>query len=677
MQFQNPTYLWALLAIILPIIIHLFYFKRFKKVYFTNLWTLREVKDETSMRNKLRDLLTLLMRILAIAALVFAFVQPIFNKDGKQLDLGKKAISVFVDNSFSMQAKKDEVILLDVAKQKAKEIIQAYSSNDEFNVLSNDLSPTQLRFINKEQALEAVDAIEISPSRKKLDIIENKQRDILSSVDTKGRSYILSDFQENITEFTAPIDTNLRNYLVPIQSVRENNVSIDSIWLVAPLPMINESNNLMIRIVNLGDQDVQDLRLNLTQDGQTRPIATYDIAANESKIDTVKIVVNKAGWQELTFNISDYPIVFDDKYMVSFEVKEKIDVLSIYEGYPNKSLEAAYNGTNSVDYKAVSYKKVDYGSIGKKELIVLTNLNKITSGLINALQTYVEGGGNIFITPSKSIDMQSYNKLMTTLKIDRFAGTNRENKETSYINTQEFIFSNVFIKKDKNIKMPNSSMSYTLISSAARPRESIIKYRDGSPYISKYKYGNGNVYTCVSPLDESVNSLTQNAEIFVPLVYKMAISTVASDKLAQVIAQDETLKISGIQEDEQNILKIISSDNKQEFIPGQQLIGPTMVLDVNSQVKSPGFYYLKRGTNHLGTWAYNFNREESRLGYLSPEELEVRYGEKFDFLDIKQQENLTNIIKEKNEGLSLWKWALIAALIFLGIETLLLRMRKN
>ena len=45
MQFLYPSFLWTLLALAIPIIIHLFYFRRFKRVYFTNVKFLKEVKE--------------------------------------------------------------------------------------------------------------------------------------------------------------------------------------------------------------------------------------------------------------------------------------------------------------------------------------------------------------------------------------------------------------------------------------------------------------------------------------------------------------------------------------------------------------------------------------------------------------------------------------------------------
>jgi Na+/H+ antiporter NhaD/arsenite permease-like protein len=92
MGFLYPNFLWALFAILIPVIIHLFYFKRFKKVYFSNTKFLKEIKEETTNKNKIKNLLVLLSRILAIVFLVLAFAQPYFPI-GHKLKKGSKGVS--------------------------------------------------------------------------------------------------------------------------------------------------------------------------------------------------------------------------------------------------------------------------------------------------------------------------------------------------------------------------------------------------------------------------------------------------------------------------------------------------------------------------------------------------------------------------------------------------------
>jgi uncharacterized membrane protein len=135
MQFLFPNFLWALGLLAIPVIIHLFYFRRYKEVYFTNVKFLKELVEETASRNKLKNLLILLSRLLALAALIFAFAQPFLNNEN-QKDLGSSAVSIYVDNSWSMNAKSTEISLFQLAKKKAFEIINAYTDADKFQIIS-------------------------------------------------------------------------------------------------------------------------------------------------------------------------------------------------------------------------------------------------------------------------------------------------------------------------------------------------------------------------------------------------------------------------------------------------------------------------------------------------------------------------------------------------------------
>ena len=223
MQFLYPSFLWALLAIAIPIIIHLFYFRRFKKVYFTNVKYLEEIKEETSSRNRLKNLLILLSRILAISALVFAFAQP-FIPQGDNIKKGNNAVSVFIDNSFSMNALQNEVPLLDIAKEKGRQIIKAYSEEDKFQILTHSFEGRHQRLVSKEDALALIDEIQVTPSVRELTKVVNRQKQAINSQEENEILYLISDFQTSINDLQDYQDSTAELNLLPLQSVQENNV---------------------------------------------------------------------------------------------------------------------------------------------------------------------------------------------------------------------------------------------------------------------------------------------------------------------------------------------------------------------------------------------------------------------------------------------------------------------
>src|SRR5690348_10075359 len=138
MQFVYPSFLFALTAVSIPIIIHLFNFRKYKKVLFTNVRFLQEIKQDTKSRSQLKHLLILLARILAIIFLALAFAQPYLPLAKAAIVRGLRDVSIYIDNSFSMEAVGKNGSLVEVAKKKAHDIAMAYNPSDRFQLLTND-----------------------------------------------------------------------------------------------------------------------------------------------------------------------------------------------------------------------------------------------------------------------------------------------------------------------------------------------------------------------------------------------------------------------------------------------------------------------------------------------------------------------------------------------------------
>ena len=115
MIFGNPAMLWGLLAVLIPVVVHLFNFRRYKKVYFSNVDQLVDLRTESRRHNNLRQWLVLAMRVLAIDFLVLAFAQPVIGHRNGNARSGQTAVSIFVDNSYSMAGASGDGSLLDLA----------------------------------------------------------------------------------------------------------------------------------------------------------------------------------------------------------------------------------------------------------------------------------------------------------------------------------------------------------------------------------------------------------------------------------------------------------------------------------------------------------------------------------------------------------------------------------
>src|ERR1700749_1136274 len=184
MHFLYPAFLFTLISLAIPVLIHLFNFRRYQKVYFSNVQFLKDIQEQQSSRKNLKERLILAARLLALTFLVLAFAKP-YIPGKNSANAGKQqAVSIFVDNSYSMQTLNSEGSLLDEAKRRAKEIASAYSINDSFQLLTQDFEGKHQRLLSRDEFNDAVDVIKISPQSRSLQQIVSRQQSLLDMYKT-------------------------------------------------------------------------------------------------------------------------------------------------------------------------------------------------------------------------------------------------------------------------------------------------------------------------------------------------------------------------------------------------------------------------------------------------------------------------------------------------------------
>lgn len=677
MEFVYPTFLWALLALSIPIIIHLFHFRRFKKVYFTNVRFLKEVKEETSARSRLRNLLVLLMRLLALTFLILAFAQP-FLPQGVKVKKGNKAVSIYVDNSFSMQALSEEVPLLELAKKRALDIVNAYGVEDQFQVITNEFLGKSQRLLSKEDALTEIETIESHPAVRNLDQVLDRQTQVLQDAEeTNLVAYLISDFQKNIATWSTNRDSTVEVNLIPLQSVEERNVSIDSAWFEAPVQMLNQTNPLLVKVTNRSSEVAENIRLSFDHEGQKKPVGVLSVPANSSIIDTVNITILRTGFHKAVLQITDYPINFDDRYFLSFSVAEQIQVLSINESVGNRFIGAVYQSLPHFKLENQRQQELDYGRLNNYQLLILNELNSVSSGLAFEVKQYVENGGNVLIFPSAEADLPSYQSLLRGLGTNELTTLSPTLRTVGAVNTDEFIFNDVFENQQESLKLPTTQKNYPLSRAGSRSEEALLSYRDGSTFLGKYTLGKGQIFLCSAPLDPNSSDLVRNAEIFVPMLYKTAIAGEGGEPVAFTIGKDEviTSEHSPVETGE-TVYRLRGAS--EEFIPEQRTAAGLVFLGVNEQVDQAGFYDLYHDpATTLDVFAFNFDRQESDLQHFTEEELEGMLSPGMQLIKASLNADFGTIIGERSQGIILWRWCLILALLFLLAEILLLRLWPN
>ena len=181
MKLLEPYFLYAFLALAIPILIHLFSLQRHKTVYFSNVSFLRQLQQKKSNINKLQKLLLLLIRLLLLTAIILAFCEPYISKE-QVLSNQKKIIGVYIDNSFSMSANNDKGQLIEQAKNNARSVLDAHKSKDEFVFISNDLQGMHQKILDYNACLRAIDNTQIVPAVLKLHLVIDRFQSLIQNV---------------------------------------------------------------------------------------------------------------------------------------------------------------------------------------------------------------------------------------------------------------------------------------------------------------------------------------------------------------------------------------------------------------------------------------------------------------------------------------------------------------
>ena len=676
MSFIFPGFLFALFAVVIPVIIHLFNFRKFKKVYFSNVRFLKSVQQETSSYQHLKNRLILLSRILAIVFLVLAFAKPYIANKAESNALGQKVISVFVDNSYSMETVNKQGTLLDEAKRRAKEIASAYSLNDKFQLLTNDFEGQHQRLFSHEDFLNAVDEVKISSSNRDLTQIVNKQQDVFASEPNASKAiYVISDFQKNLVgSEKVKVDSSVSMNMVMLQANAQPNISIDSVWFTSPVHRPGENEKLVVRLRNNSDEKSENVPIKLTVNKQQKAVGNIRILPRATASDTLSFSGLNAGWQEGELEITDYPIVFDDRFFFSFKVYDALPLMIINGSAESDYLNALYKADPFFKANNVPVGNINYSELGNYPLIILNEIKEYSSGLIQQLKLYVQQGGSLIIFPSLDTDLTTYRNLLQVLGTDVPNQVITEKTKVVSINLQHPVFKGVFERSPQKLDLPvvGKYVSYTTGSSTNR--QSLLELPGRKVFFSQYAFGKGKVYLSAVPLNPEASNFARHS-LFVPILFQASVLSFQTQRIFYTLGDNQTVELPRINLNANQSLKLVKKNF--EVIPDARQTNNATRLYLADQVKETGNYNLLKGDSLLAKLAFNDNRKESDLSYMNEKELKSIFPDNKVKTLKTGSAPITSDIKTSNQGVQLWKLCIILALLSLAAEVLLIRFYKR
>ena len=667
MNFLYPGFLFFLLAVAIPILIHLFNFRKFKQVYFSNVQFLKAAKDQQAAVSKLRDLLILLCRILVIIFLVLAFAQPYFPGHNGTTAASGNLVNIYIDNSYSMEAVNREGSLLDEAKRKAKGLAKQYSLNDRFQLTTNDFEGRHQRLVAYEELLKLIDEIKISPVQRSLQQVINRQQ----TVDPGNRNlsgFILSDFQKSFAGKQPIVTKKDRNLsLIRIQANTLPNIVADSIWSLSPVHKPGEQEQFVVQLHNYGEQPGKGISVKLMVNNQQRAAARIDVPAGKAVKDTLSFSGLSPGWQKATLSIKDYPIVFDDELKFTFKVGSGLKVLQINGDPAERYIRSLFKADQYFQLTEMAESNIAYSSFSAYDLIVLSGLKSPSSGLSQQIKSYVQNGGSVVIFPDLNNDIAVFSSFLRQLSLPQVSSAGKDTVTVSKIDLQNSLFTNVFEELPVRVDLPKINRYYNYVKRNTSSREDLMELPGGQPFFSSYTLGSGRIYLSATSLQPEDSNLPQHP-IFVPLLYKIAFSSVQQQPLYYTLGRNNLLTTSQLTVTPGQSLRLIAK--AQEVIPEVRQVPGKTLLYIADQVKYPGFYDLLKAGELVTSYAFNENRAESDMHYASDQDLKRLAGQNLTVINSRTAAAVPAV---ENNRTDLWKLCLVLCAVFLAVEALLIR----
>jgi aerotolerance regulator-like protein len=637
MQFKHPEILYFLFLLIVPILVHLFQLRRFKKEYFTNVRFLKELSIQTRKSSKLKKWLLLVTRLLILAAIIIAFAQPFFKaKDSNQVT---NEMYIILDNSFSMQAKGQKGELL---KRAVEDLLEHVPENQNFSLLTNSETfwNTDIKSIQKD-----LQNLKYSAAPFQLEQLMAKVKSRKSNFNKD--IVIITDAVGVEGKQLKSIDKEFNTYFIVPKAEQKNNMAIDSVFINQTLDKFYE---IGVRISAYGEQEKET------------PIAVYNnnklIAKTLIKMDgaqkTMNFSIPKADFNGYV-SIEDNGISYDNTLYFTISNPKKINVISIGDGEKSAFIGKIFTQAE-FNYNNYPIAALDYNLLEKQDAVVLNELKDIPQALQTTLKSFAEKGGNIVLIPSAENSVSNLNAFLGNFGAIKFSAIQNNQKLITEISFGHPLYSGVFEKKIDNFQFPETKASFAL--STTSP--GILNYQDKSTFLTGLQNQLSTVYVFAAPINKS-NSNFQNSPLIVPTFYNMAQSIRKSGAVALTIGKNQPFLVDAqLAKDEIVELKDAQRTG-EKFIPIQQVLNNKVKLTFNDYPQTAGNYGVYRQDELLQNISFNYDRTEGNLASADENLLT-------DYKVINDVETVFDTLQTDRTDNEIWKWFAVLTLLFLAAE---------
>lgn len=685
MSFVNPLFLLGALAVAVPILLHLIKREHAHKIEFPTLMFLRRISKRTIRYQKLRHLLLLLLRVLALLLIALVFMRPYREKTQAAAAIGRitTAHIIVLDHSMSM-GYQDR---WDRAKKAAADIVRKAEPGDKFAVLefSDRTSAKTLLTDYASDAMSQIEGLELSDQSTRFgQALRAAEKFALEAGTGKRVIHLISDFQRN--GWTAEdqdfrIGSGIELQCVDLGTNEFSNLAIRDVHVVESDQGTGNAINIKASVSNFGNVDRKNVLVSLRVDGRSVAEKRVDVAGSGSQAVEFQLPGFISGIHPVVLEVEDPNLTRDNKFYMTVEAREKTPVLMVDGGDSGGTRSSSFFLAKALNVESLSPYKLTLASPQSFALsgglLIWNNIGGGATSVQKRLQDFVRSGGGMAVVLGGSIQPADFNRSFGSWLPVRMEDSSGSEASARNRPAENYVLM-TDIRADHPIFQPFSRPHSGTFSNAkffnhariaaGSGAEVLARFDNGDPVLVAVHVDKGRVLIFASSADDSANDLPLKA-VYAPFWQQMLhylenfqerrhwVEVGETIAPKQLLTDASMRQSKGTLEVNESVAVLDPDKQRLSIAPGSDSVA----------ADKAGFYEI-RSMNVNAPVAVNAAAKESDLAHGNAEEMKSGWTSSESSAFIQDERPLP---EDQDRRQRLWVLLLIAAALLLISELFL------
>lgn len=677
LNFLNSIFLYGLIGVSLPWIIHFLARPKFQVVHFSSISFLKRILEERGRHFRFHRSFLLFLRTMVVLFLVLGFTQPVWRGPGaRAFPVSPHHSMLFLDASASMQREG----VWEKAKERGKEALEQISSKSEIHFWRIGFAANE-RTGTKETLLHEIETCPVSTQRG--DVLSFLHQGI-SFLQKTGTSYselfLISDFQS--TGFCSNEKALLKNslkqwkgilYAIPVLGEKAN-LTIEDAGLELLPPTTGHSFRVFAKIRNWEEKEKKDILIRFFINGRAVAQKTISIKPNGVVFETIPVTVLERGYIEGKVELeSDAFSIDNTRYFCGF-IPQCIRILLVGHEVSDVNpyrwvLEDSQSPDSLFRLQIHTTGHSWLSLLDEVDILILSNGEELSSEQAKGIRHFLEKGKSVWFVLGNAVKLASYNEELfrpcwgdsLSLPVTRFGSTMYFT--LGHVDFNDPFLQGVFRATVKKLPSPHFFRTAQFHGNSFR---SILRLSNGEPLLAEFSLGEGILLVLGTGLEKDWSDLAYS-NFFPPLVYRtiqyllqFRYQRTGSGLVGEPITLSLPRSIV-----HPRIMVTLPSGEKEALVPEFR----EGRLDIRfSSTEKPGIYRFYEGEKPFAIWTVNIDPKESDFRPISRDTLSSCFpNAQMIWVDPEVS------IASRRIGIPLWNFFFVMVLSLLMVESFFFR----